>query len=151
MIMDWLAQAGGWSWVVIGLVLLGLELLAPGVFFMWLGLAALAVGGLALQFDLPWQFQLVIFVVAAFASVLAGRYVAKRHSDETTDTPNLNERGARHVGRELTLAEPMVDGQGRAKIGDTLWRTEGPDLPEGAKVRVVEVRSGTLIVEPQRD
>ena len=35
-----LRTLGPWSWIVLGLVLAGLELLAPGVFLIWLGLAA---------------------------------------------------------------------------------------------------------------
>ena len=31
---------GTWNWLVFGLLLMGLELLAPGVFLFWLGLAA---------------------------------------------------------------------------------------------------------------
>ena len=36
------SSLGPWAWIVLGLALMGLELLAPGVFLLWLGLAALA-------------------------------------------------------------------------------------------------------------
>ena len=35
---------GTWNWLIFGLLLMGLELLVPGVFLFWLGLAALLVG-----------------------------------------------------------------------------------------------------------
>ena len=35
---------GPWNWLIAGMVLLGLELIAPGMFLLWLGIAALAVG-----------------------------------------------------------------------------------------------------------
>ena len=41
---DMFASLGTWNWLIFGLVLMGLELLAPGVFLFWLGLAALLVG-----------------------------------------------------------------------------------------------------------
>ena len=40
------------------------------------------------------------------------------------------------VGRIATLTEPINDGRGRVRIGDTMWRVAGPDLPAGAQVRV---------------
>ena len=53
-----------------------------------------------------------------------------------TDQPLLNRRGAQLIGRIATLAEPIKDGRGRIRIGDTLWRVSGPDLPAGTRVRV---------------
>ena len=35
---------GTWNWLIFGFILMALELLAPGVFLFWLGLAALLVG-----------------------------------------------------------------------------------------------------------
>jgi membrane protein implicated in regulation of membrane protease activity len=40
------------------------------------------------------------------------------------------------IGRTATLAEPISNGRGRIRLGDTLWRVSGPDLPAGAQVRV---------------
>jgi membrane protein implicated in regulation of membrane protease activity len=145
--MDSFSQFGEWTWITLGIALLGLELLAPGTFFMWLGLAALGVGAIAFFTDLSWQIELVLFGVLALVLVIAGRRFFARQGDETTDTPGLNERGKSHLGREITLAEPLVGGTGRVKIGDTMWRIEGPDLPAGARVRVSAVRGAMLEVE----
>ena len=35
---------GTWNWLIFGFILMALELIAPGVFLFWLGLAALLVG-----------------------------------------------------------------------------------------------------------
>ncbi|TIU25428.1 MAG: NfeD family protein, partial [Mesorhizobium sp.] len=48
----------------------------------------------------------------------------------------LNRRGAQMVGRTATLSEPIQNGRGRIRLGDTLWRVSGPDLPAGTQVRV---------------
>ncbi len=64
---------GGWSWIVAGLALLILEVLAPGAFMMWLGLAALAVGIISLMIDWSWQAQFVVF---ALLSVAYDRWLA---------------------------------------------------------------------------
>ena len=37
------------------------------------------------------------------------------------------------------------------RLGDTTWPVAGPDLPEGASVRVVGVEDGRLVVEPAED
>ena len=37
------ATLGTWNWLIFGVILMALELLAPGVFLFWLGLAALLV------------------------------------------------------------------------------------------------------------
>jgi regulator of protease activity HflC (stomatin/prohibitin superfamily) len=41
------SELGPWSWWIIGLVFLGLEILIPGVFLLWVGLAAMVVGALS--------------------------------------------------------------------------------------------------------
>ena len=52
---------GQWSWWVIGAILLLLELVLPGVFFMWLGIAALVIGVIDIFFDFSWQVEVAIF------------------------------------------------------------------------------------------
>ena len=147
MIAESFSQFGSWTWITLGIALLGLELAVPGVVVMWLGLAAIAVGAIGFFHELSWQIELVLFAALALMFIFAGRRFFARHGDETTDTPGLNERGKSHLGKQLTLGEPLVNGSGRVKIGDTMWRIEGPDLPAGAKVRVHEVRGATLLVE----
>ena len=60
------------------------------------------------------------------------------------DQPLLNRRGEQLVGRTATLTEPIHEGRGRIQLGDTLWRVAGPDLPVGARVRVVAVADADL-------
>lgn len=148
MIAESFSQFGPWTWITLGIALLGLELAVPGVVFMWLGLAAIGVGAIGFFHDLSWQVELALFAALALMFIVAGRRFFARQGDETNDTPGLNERGARHVGKTLVLDEPTVNGAGRVKIGDTFWRVQGPDMPAGAKVSVVEARGATLLVEP---
>jgi len=132
-------ELGPWNWMALGFVLLTLEILVPGVFFLWIGLAALAVGAISLTlWDAAfwvWQVQVIAFLVLSLAAALAGKRIMGKRYD-TTDQPLLNRRGDQLVGRTATLTEPIVDGRGRVKIGDTMWRVSGPDLPAGTKVRV---------------
>ncbi len=79
MIINFLSQLGLWGWFVLGLVLLILEILAPGIFFIWFGLAALVTGVFAFLLGsvvgFGWQLQIVLFLVLAVIFVLAGRRV----------------------------------------------------------------------------
>src|SRR5690606_37130642 len=78
MIARVLEEFGPWNWWIAGLVLLGLEVVAPGTFLLWFGLAAILVGTAALLFDLTWQVQLILFLALAVALVLVGRRVYAR-------------------------------------------------------------------------
>jgi membrane protein implicated in regulation of membrane protease activity len=145
MILDLINQLGAWTWFIAGIVLLGLELLAPGTFFLWFGVAAIITGVLALFTDLTWQTETIVFVVLAVVLVLVGRRYFARDASRS-EQPLLNERAARLIGRDYVLAEPIVDGQGKLRIDDTNWRVTGPDLPSGTKVRVTGHDGGLLSV-----
>lgn len=146
-ILAWVEELGVWTWWVIAAVLLVLELLAPGVFFLWLAIAAAVVGANALFFDISWQMQIASFAVLSLVAVVASRLLLQRRPIET-DRPFLNRRADSLVGQTLVVVEPIENGQGKVRVGDTLWMARGPDLPGGARVRVVEVRDGVLVVEP---
>ena len=139
---------GPWAWVVFGLVLMALELLAPGVFLMWLGLAAIVTGVCDAMFDLSWQAGGMVFAALAVVSVGLGRMLTHRRSEESPDQPFLNRRGMALVGQSFTLDAPIAHGEGRLRIGDSVWRVVGADCPAGATVRVVRLDGATLVVEP---
>jgi inner membrane protein len=143
--MDWLFGFGAWAWVILGVLLFGLELLAPGVFFMWLGIAALLTGLLDGFFGLSWQVATLLFAALSVASVLIGRRLGG--TDSLREDSLLNRRGAALVGRTFTLDAPIARGEGRVRVDDSSWRVTGPDAPAGANIRVVRVEGATLVVE----
>jgi membrane protein implicated in regulation of membrane protease activity len=136
-----------WHWWILALVLIIIEMMAPGFFLMWIGAAA-AVTGLVTMIapSLPWQAQFVLFGVLAIASVVGARYYFKRNPIETTDA-TLNKRGAQYIGRTFSLEEAIVNGFGKVRVGDSVWRAEGPDLPAGDRVKVIGVDGAALKVE----
>lgn len=150
MIISFLSELGIWNWLIFGLLLLILELFAPGIFFIWFGIAALITGALAFLFGATsafgWQTQTILFLVLAIVAVLLGRRFFGS-SDKPEDEPFLNRRGDEMVGQRATLSEAIVNGYGRIKINDTTWRVNGPDLPKGASVRIVAFDQGTLVIE----
>lgn len=145
--MDWLNGIQYWHWLVLGLVLLILEVFAPTVFFMWLGVAAGLVGLLMLAMpDMGWQWQLLLFSVLSAIAVVAGRGWLNRHPIKT-DLPALNRRGEQYIGRVFTLAEPIVNGGGKIRVDDTTWKIRGNDCEAGHRVRVIGVDGTVLQVD----
>lgn len=147
MIGDAFISLGAWSWIILGLVLVGIELLAPGIFFLWLGLAAIATGLVDAAFDLSWQTASILFALLAVAAVIVGRFVTHSKVLSGQSEPYLNQRGQALVGRIFTLETPIKDGEGRIRVDDSSWRVTGADRFAGAKVRVVRVEGTTLVVD----
>ncbi len=138
---------GAWTWIILGLVLIGVELLAPGVFFIWLGLAAILTGLLDAAFGLSWQAAALVFALLSIVAVLVGRSVARSSMRVDPQDAFLNQRGQALVGRVFTLETPIKDGEGRIRVGDSSWRVTGADRFAGAKVRVVRIDGTTLVVD----
>lgn len=147
MLMDFIANLGKWSWLVLAAVFFLIELVAPGAFMLWLGLSALLVGIISLFVAWPWQYQLVAFAVFALISIPLWRRFA-HNVEKEGDQPFLNRRADAFVGREFTLEKPIVAGIGTVKIDDSIWRLAGPDCPGGSRVKVVRADAATLVVEP---
>ena len=68
---------GSWNWLIFGILLMVLELAAPGVFLFWLGLAALLVGLASFAFNPSWQLQILMFAIFAIAAVPLWRRLAR--------------------------------------------------------------------------
>ena len=81
------------------------------------------------------------------AVVIARKFF--RADDEQSERPLLNRRAQQHVGKSYLVADAIENGRGKVKIGDTLWRAEGPDAAQGARVKVTGADGATLMVEPE--
>jgi membrane protein implicated in regulation of membrane protease activity len=143
---DMFFTLGTWNWLIFGFILMALELLAPGVFLFWLGLAALLVGLLSFAINPSWQAQLLMFAVLAVAAVPLWRRVALSNKAVSKSNPFLNKRADALVGRVFTLEKPIIDGSGTVRIDDTIWRVAGPDTPAGSRVRIVQADGASLTV-----
>src|SRR5712675_3729938 len=106
---------GTWNWLIFGIVLMALELLAPGVFLFWLGLSALLVGLLSFAINPSWEVQLLMFAVFAAAAVPAWRHFARSSTAVSQSNPFLNKRTEAMIGRVFTLDKPIVDGAGTVR------------------------------------
>lgn len=144
------SELGPWNWMVLGFALLALEIVVPGVFLLWIGIAALIVGAISLLiWDAGiwvWQAQVIVFLLLSLVSAYLGNRIMSGRNSQS-DQPLLNRRSEQMIGRTATLTEPISEGRGRIQLGDTMWRVSGPDLPVGARVRVTAVEDSELVVE----
>jgi hypothetical protein len=134
-----------WHWIVIAVVLAAAETFVPGAVAIWFAASAAFIGLVMVAFDLPWQYQWLGFAILGIVAMLLYRVYRKKYPEEV-EQPNLNQRGIQYIGSELVLVEAIEQGQGRARLGDGVWKVEGPELPAGARVRVTGVRGAILTV-----
>jgi len=145
--MNELASINVWGWFVLAAVLIGLEVFLPGTFMIWLGLAAAAVGALSFFWPLSWPLALLLFAVLGVVFAWIGRHFARKVDAADKEGPFLNRRADALIGQSFTLADPIVNGEGRIRVGDTVWQVRGPDAGAGARIKVVRVEGGWLAVE----
>ena len=138
-----------WNWWVFALVLIIVEVLVAGTFFLWMGISAGIVGLVLYLFPgLDWQVQLSLFAVFSVISIIVSRlWLAKHARAEPPST--LNRRGSQYVGRPFTLSEPIVNGIGRLNVDDTIWRISGPDMESGSQIIVEGLEGTILLVKPK--
>lgn len=135
-----------WFWLSLGLLLGVAEMVAPGFFLMWLGLAALIVGILDYFLPITVAYQVAMFATLSVITVFAGKKFLHDNPIESDDS-KLNDRGARLTGEVVTVVEPIINGNGRVKVGDSVWSARGVDAELGARVKVIGADGAVLLVE----
>ena len=145
--MDWLGMLDDhWGWLVLAALLGVGEVLMPGVFLIWVALAAAVTGLIALLLPVSVPVQLLIFALLCLLSVWGGRRWYAANPVDSQD-PLLNDRTARLIGEVVLVVEPIEAGRGRVKVGDSVWSCRGPDAPAGSRVRVTGAEASVLQVE----
>ena len=141
--MTFLGIDDHWWWLLAAALLGILEIFIPGVFLVWMAVAAAITGILValLGFSLP--FQLATFALLALAAVYSGRRVYDRNPVPSSD-PLLNDRVARLIGQTVTVVTAIEGGEGRVRVGDGVWSARGPDAEVGARM-VVTGAEGTCL------
>ena len=152
MMIALIEQLGSWSWWIFGLVLLILEILAPGTFFLWFGVAAIIVGALSLIAGSglewwSWQIQIIFFVILSLILAVFGRLFMQLRPSNIHNSGYLSQRGKQLIGRIAILEEAIIGGSGRVRLDDTIWLASGPDLPVGTKIKIVGANLSRLQIE----
>lgn len=146
--IEWLESLDAhWVWLTLGVVLAGAEILAPGVYLIWLALAAIATGVLTALVGMSLPFQVLDFVCFALIFAFSARRFLRDTPIESAD-PLMNRRGARMVGQTALVVQAIEHGSGRVRLGDSEWIANGPDVAAGERVRICGTEGAILLVEP---
>ncbi|NNL66763.1 MAG: NfeD family protein [Myxococcales bacterium] len=136
-----------WQWVVLGAFLLGAEAVVDtGFYLVFLGAAALCLGGLGLlPLDLSVGTQWLVF--AALSAALLVLFRRRMYERVRGDVPDLGE--GVHPGEEGVTRGPIAPGAiGTVELRGAEWRARNADpTPIGAGVRVrVEAMEGLVLL-----
>lgn len=137
-----------WHWVTLGFALMVLEIVVPGTLFLWFGIAGVATGAVLLVVDMPAAYQIGLYGLFAVLSYVPVRmYLRRWQKEDLGAAEGLNQRGQSLIGQRVGVTEPVVNGFGAAKVGDSRWRISCDEtLETGTSVEVVEVVGTTLRV-----
>lgn len=141
--------ASGWLWAIGGVILLAMEILVPGVFLVWIGIAAIVTGIFALLFPIGIAGQLGLFALYSVLAVYVGRRFYGVKGDDSIDA-RLNDRTAQLIGRRVLVVQPVDEDSGRVRVGDSEWSARGGPAQPGERVRITGVEGNCLIVEVER-
>lgn len=136
-----------WIWLGIGLLLAALEIVVPGVYLIWLAVAAIATGAIAFVFDLGVPFQIINFVFLSLIAAFSAKRFLRDRPIVSSD-PLLNKRGGRMTGETAVVTQAFDGGTGRVRHGDSEWLARGPDIAVGERVRITGSDGSLLLVEP---
>ena len=142
-----------WSWRSLGVILMLLELIVPGVFLFWVGLGSALTALVALLTDWTISDQLICFSFLSIISLFFGLFVYKKifASDSQKQTADINDINLDFIGKTYTVSDAITEGQGKVKVGDTVWIAEcQTDVAKGQKVVVEKVNGTVLLVRPKK-
>lgn len=139
-----------WLWLLVGLALLGIEMLTPGGFFtIFFGVAAIIVGALA-RFGIagPAWMQWIWFSGLSIASLL----VLRKPLLEWMRRREVKRPAVDTLVGETAVVLELVPGSGvgKAELRGTSWSArsaDGSSLPVGARCRVDRVDGLTLWIK----
>lgn len=141
-----------WLWLAVGIVLLGVELLSPGGFYvLFFGMSALAIGTLAgLGVAGPPWFQWLLFSALAVVSLLVFRDpLLKKMRAAAPDAPAMETV----VGEVATPLENIARGAiGRVELRGATWsarNADQKDLASGQRCRVQQVDGLLLLIRAE--
>ena len=135
-----------WAWASVA-ALIGLaELHAPGSYLIWIAIGAGLTAAIEAGWGLSLSAQISAFAVLSAISCASGYFIYRRFNHPKDAAP-LNQRNLLMIGAQGVVCLEIVNGQGKVRLGDSVWLADGPNLPEGAPVIVKSVQGTRITVE----
>jgi membrane protein implicated in regulation of membrane protease activity len=135
-----------WAWACLAAFIGLAELHAPGSYLIWIAIGAALTAVLEASWALSLSAQIAAFAVLSAISCGAGYFIYRRMNHPKEVAP-LNQRNLLLIGTQGVVCLPIVNGQGKVRLGDSVWLADGPDLPQGSPVIVKSVRGTRITVE----
>ena len=148
-----LSQITWWHWLVLALILFGIEMMSGTFDLLMASIAAAATAAFAAfspESATAWQVQCIVFAVASIILIVISRYVFPNMRRAEPEHPTLNKRMVQLVGQQGEVTRDFSNGQGQVKIGDTVWGAEAAEgqacITVGDRIVVETTRSNMAIV-----
>lgn len=140
-----------WFWSILGIVLIVLELLVPGLITVFLGAGALVTAA-ALKLGLieGWFQACLVWLGSSLGFVVMLRRVLMKYFGGKTEKVSTDEDLAA-FGEVVEVVERIsIDEEGRIKFRDTTWRAKslGPTIEPGQEALIVYRDHLVWMVEP---
>jgi len=136
-------------WFIIGLALMLLELVVPGLVLIFFGAGAWCTAILAYLTGMGLVWQIAVFTIASFGSLLLFRkYLKKKFFSEVKESPSTLED--EFIGK-IAIAEtdiiPSIPG--KVSFKGTVWSAiSDTEIKAGSTVIITGKESITLFIKP---
>ncbi|MCW5981853.1 MAG: hypothetical protein KIT09_27455 [Bryobacteraceae bacterium] len=139
-----------WMWFVLGLLLLLVEFLSTGGFYLFFfGIGALAVALIgALGIHLPLRVELLLFLALSLASLALLRKRLRLRFERNGAEKEIDQLEDETA---VALEEIAVDAVGKAELRGTVWNVRnagGRVISRAERCRVMRVEGLTLWIAP---
>lgn len=148
-----LSQITWWHWLVLALILFGVEMMSGTFDLLMASIAAAATAAFAAfapDSATAWQVQCLVFAAASIVLIVASRYIFPNMRRAEPEHPTLNKRMVQLVGQHGEVTRDLGSGQGQVKIGDTVWGAEAAEgqsgIIVGDRIVVEATRSNMAVV-----
>ena len=134
-----------WLWILAALVSGIIEVMIVSFVFLMLAIGALAAG-IAAACGANLMVQLIVFIIVSVALLVVLRPFLKGRIERSNNyVPSNTDR---LLGKTGYVTEVVGERHGRIQFSGGEWsaRTEGPELPVGAEVRVDRIDGATAVV-----
>lgn len=134
-------------WIIAGVILIVLELVAPGLIIIFFGIGALLTGIVSWILPLSIQWQLAIFLFSSIVSLLVFRKYIKQKLFEKTEENSIDEFEEEFIGKQAVAVADFTNGAGRVSFKGTEWNARSEDaILAGELLTIIARESITLIV-----
>ena len=135
-------------WFLVGLGLLLLELVLPGLVILFFGAGAWVTALVCAITDISLNWQIFIFLVASLLGlVLLRRYLKKRFFSKTDK--EIEDQLEEFIGKKARAVEDFIDGEGTVEFKGTRWSARcNTPVKKGEWLTVQSKESLMLTVKP---